>query len=112
MAWASVSLPWLIACRPRSVASAALSRPSRAFSPRNSRVSRPDAGAYNRASAAPLTAPSKNASRTLPAPAPSSRAMSAPDSRLEDAHLHVEVLLRVFGDLRDQRRKLIGDLVH
>src|SRR5439155_1273407 len=58
-------------------ASAARSRPSRAFSPRYSRVSRPVTGAYNNATAAPLTAPSRNASNTLPAPVPSSLAIGS-----------------------------------
>ena len=47
------------------------------LSPRYSRVSRPVAGAYSSATAAPLTAPRMNASRMLPAPAPSSLAIVA-----------------------------------
>src|SRR6185436_17177171 len=69
------SRPSLTAWRPRSVALAARSRPSRAFSLSNSRVSSPVAGAYNRAPAPPATAPTRNARTTLPAPAPSSRAI-------------------------------------
>src|SRR5438445_6379849 len=89
----SVSRPWFRASRPLAAASAAFARASAALSPRYSRVSRPLAGAYSSATAAPLTAPRMNASRMLPAPALSSR-----DIRrlLEDAHLDVEVFLRLF----------------
>ena len=125
MAVVSVSRPWLMTSRPLAAASAARSRPSRAFSPRNSRVSRPVAGAYSSATAAPATAPRRNASRMLPAPAPSSLAISAsrPQPRtwsaephvvnrtlwlhaLEDAHFHVQVFLRI---LLDRRRSAPAD---
>src|SRR5262245_3293378 len=72
-----VSRPWLMTSRPLAAASAARARASAARSPRYSRVSRPVTGAYSRASAAPLTAPRMNASRILPAPAPSSRDIRA-----------------------------------
>src|SRR4029077_17806562 len=71
----SVSRPWLRTSRPRAAASAALARASAALSPRYSRVSRPLAGAYSSATAAPLTAPRMNANRMLPAPTPSSFAI-------------------------------------
>ena len=77
IALVKVSRPWLIASRPFAAASAARARPSRAFSPRYSRVSRPVAGAYRSANAAPLTAPSRNARSTLPAPPLSSLAIAA-----------------------------------
>src|SRR5580765_678697 len=75
MAVVSVSRPWLSASRPLAAASAALAFASAALSFRYSRVSRPVAGAYSSATAAPLTAPRMNASRMLPAPAPSSLAI-------------------------------------
>src|SRR5262249_54984492 len=80
MALFSVSRPCLTPRGPPAAISFALSRPSRAFSPRKSRVSLPVAGAYSSATAAPATAPTKNASITVPAPAPSSLAIlpSAP----------------------------------
>ena len=56
--------------RTLSSASAARFLPSRAFSPKNSRVFSPLCGAYRSATAAPATAPIRNARRTVPAPAP------------------------------------------
>src|SRR5579864_6418219 len=95
--------------RPLAAASAARSRASPAFSPRKSRVSRPVAGAYKRATAAPATAPSKNARRMLPAPAPSSRAMVG---LLEDADFHVQVAFRISLDLGQQRLEFDHRFVH
>src|SRR6185436_15197107 len=85
---------WLYASRPRSnalesvsrcrfhssrpwrAASPAFSRPSRAFSASRRRVSSPLAGATSSATAAPVIAPSTNATTTVPAPL-SSRAMNS-----------------------------------
>src|SRR5262249_10165371 len=104
MAVEMVSRPWLSASRPRAAASAARARAASALSPRYSRVSRPLAGAYSSATAAPLTAPRMNASRMLPALAPSSR-----DIRrlLEDADFDVQVLLPVLLD-RVQKAAKVG----
>src|SRR5262249_21169709 len=136
IAVASVSRPWLRTSRPRAAASAARARASPAFSPRYSRVSRPLAGAYSSATAAPLTAPRMNANRMLPAPAPLScdiqppsarlkpRAPLRPQSpsprvpsprqffRLEDAHFHVEVFLRLFFDLLEEAAELGHRPIH
>src|ERR1043166_1392685 len=106
--------------RPRAAASAARSRPSRAFSPRTSRVSRPGAGAYSNATAPPATAPTRNARRMLPAPAPSLFAITKspaflpflPKAKLEDAHLHVEVFLGILLDLFQERLKFQDRFVH
>src|SRR5262249_10422158 len=137
MAVVSVSRPWLIISRPRSAAWFARSRPSRAFSPRYSRVSRPLAGAYNSARAAPLTAPRMNANRMLPAPDPSSFAMLAsahrdalrdvlprfgrtrfggtaitPSQTSEHADSNIQIPLRIFLDVRDQRPEIANCSVH
>src|SRR5689334_24489196 len=109
MAVVSVSRPWFSASRPLAAASAAFARASAALSPRYSRVSRPLAGAYSSATAAPLTAPRMNARRMFPAPAPSSRDMP---SLLEDAHFDVQVLLGFLLDLLEQTAELGDRSIH
>src|SRR5262245_39591521 len=96
------------------------------------RVSSPDAGASSSATAAPVIAPSMNATTTVPAP-PSSlaidllltplplsyysvtdvthaRCSERPGSA--DAHPHVEVLLRVLANVANQRARLAGGGIH
>ena len=71
--------------------------------------------ACDSATAAPLTAPRRKARRILPAPAISSRAILASSSlqrSLEDADLHIEILLRIVADSSNQRAQVVHRTIH
>src|SRR5687768_6286718 len=97
--------------RPCRAASVALSRLSRALSPRIRRISSPLVGATNSATAAPVIAPRRKDTTMVPAAPASSLAMSrAP--LLEDADPDVEVLLWILTDFADERAQLARGGIH